>query len=143
MMPLIDAQHSFYEGLTAYHFARQHPNENDEWMNLGERAICDYRMLASHSTWNWENKLFLLEAERHVCKGELDEAESKYIAAIESAHNHRFVHEAGLANELLSAFFTKNAKFDKAKHHLSEARACYEKWGAYAILDRLSPSDAA
>jgi len=140
MMPLIDAYHAFFEGLTAFHFARQAAHE-PKWIDIGNKVLDSYRTYASHSKWNWENKLLLLEAENHYSKGELDEAEQKYSAAIKSAHEHRFIHEEGLAQELFSAFHVTHGNLDKAKHHILQARACYEKWGAFALVDMLDSSD--
>jgi len=136
MMPLIDIQFSFYSGLTAYHFARYLPNE-PRWVAIGGKALSSFKYWKSHSTWNWENKFFLLEAECHFSKGETEKARLNYRLAIESARKHKFVHEEGLANELCSTFHATIGNADKAKSHISEARACYQKWGAYALIDQL------
>ncbi|KAL7539299.1 hypothetical protein ACHAXR_009167 [Thalassiosira sp. AJA248-18] len=140
VMPLIDAYHAFYEGLTAFHFARHSSDDEQKWMEIGEKDLSPFRTWAAHSTWNWENKLLLLEAEMHFSKKEMEKAEEKYRAAIQSAQCHRFIHEEGLANELFSVFHNTNGNFDKAKIHISEARACYEKWGAFALIDLLDSS---
>ena len=136
IMPLLDAYHAFYSGLTAFHFARHFESE-PKWMATGEKALSLYKIWARHSTWNWENKFYLMQAECHFCKGELKEAEEMYRLAINSARKHRFVHEEGLGHELLSVFYTSTGNTDKAKCHISEARTCYERWGAFALLDLL------
>mmetsp|Transcript_1921 Transcript_1921/g.4149 ORF Transcript_1921/g.4149 Transcript_1921/m.4149 type:complete len:1254 (-) Transcript_1921:1038-4799(-) len=140
MMPLVDVYHALYEGLTAYHFARHLPND-PKWMEIGEKALLSFKTWKSHSTWNWENKFLLLEAECHFSKGELEKAEQTYTLAIESARRHKFVHEEGLGNELCSTFYTTIGNVDKAKCHISAARACYEKWGAFALVDLLDSSE--
>jgi len=94
-----------------------------------------------HGYWNWENKLLLLEAESHACEGELEMAKSKFRASIDSAKRHRFVHEEGLASELLGAFLEENGNVDEAKEHYAYARLCYQKWGAFALADRLSQKE--
>lgn len=71
----------------------------------------------------------------------MEEAEEKYQAAIESARRHRFVHEEGLANELFADFLTSCGKTDQAKLFLTRARACYETWGAVAVVARLDGID--
>ena len=134
--------HTFYEGLTAFHFARHSADdEPNKWFQMGEKASSSFKTWATHSTWNWENKLLLLEAEWHFSKREMEKAEEKYNLAIESARRHRFVHEQGLANELFSAFHISNGNIGKAKSHIAEARACYEKWGASALVELLDSSE--
>mmetsp|Transcript_32788 Transcript_32788/g.69847 ORF Transcript_32788/g.69847 Transcript_32788/m.69847 type:complete len:207 (-) Transcript_32788:240-860(-) len=132
------ACHTFYKGLTALHFARRSSNdESDKWFTIGEKALTSFHTWLKHSTWNWENKLLLLEAEWHFSKGEMKRAEEKYVLSIRSARRHRFVHEEGLANELFSVFYITNMDVEKWNSHISEARACYEKWGAFALVELL------
>ncbi|KAL7539509.1 hypothetical protein ACHAXR_009352 [Thalassiosira sp. AJA248-18] len=136
--------HSFYEGLTYFHFVRcqvEDLGKQKEWIEIGEKNLSLFRTWSKHSTWNWENKLLLLEAEWYFSRGEMDTAEEKYRAAIKSARQHRFVHEEGLSNELFSAFHNTIGNFDKTKSHIAEARACYEKWGAFALVELLDSSE--
>ncbi|KAL7540144.1 hypothetical protein ACHAXR_009891 [Thalassiosira sp. AJA248-18] len=129
--------HVFYAGMSALHCARIHPNE-PKWMEAAEKnALASYRMWAQHSSWNFEHRLFLLEAEWHFARDETEKAEGKYNAAIESARRHRFVNEEGLANDLFSTFHTANGDVNKARRHITEARACYDKWGARALVHLL------
>lgn len=131
-----DVYASFYSGLTAFHFIRQPAEETqrEKCIELAEKALASMKAWAPRSTWNWENKLFLLSAESLFTKGKTEMAEEKYQAAIRSAKEHKFISEEGLANELLSAFYVANGEVDKAKRHSSEARTCYEKWGALALV---------
>jgi len=127
--------YTFYEGLTAFYLARNHSKPN--YVEIGEKAMSLFQGLAKHSNWNWENKMLLLEAEWHFCKGDIAKAEGKYELAAESAKKHRFIHEEGLANDLFSAFYKSNGNVDKARRRVSDAKACYEKWGASALVDVL------
>jgi len=141
MMPLIDAYHAFYEGLTAFHFARHSADdEPNKWFQIGEKALSSFKTWATHSTWNWENKLLLLEAEWHFSKGEMEKAEVKYNLAIESARRHRFIHEEGLANDLAASFHLYHYMEKEALGHLTQVKKCYEKWGAFALVERLDSS---
>lgn len=137
MFGFIDSLHVFYEGISLLHCARCNPNEPQYMEIVEKRALPSFRRWAQHSLWNFENRLFLLEAQWYFAKGEMQQAEEKFKAAIESARKHRFVHEEGLANELCADFYTATGHPDKSKVHLAEARACYKLWGAQAILDRL------
>ena len=133
-MGVADVEHVFYEGLIAFRLFR---SGDEAKLEVGKAAVSSFKAWVSHSTWNWENKLLLLEAEMLSCKQDVAGAEAKYQAAIESAKQHKFVHEEGLANELFAGFHAANGDTDRAKSHLSEARACYEKWGATAVVERL------
>ncbi len=138
-MRFIDVFHALYEGLTAFHLARCSTDEVEklEWMGIGKKSIGQYKVWQEHSTWNFENKLLLLQAECHRCTGENDDAEPKYLAAIESAQRHRFLHEEGLAIELYAAFLKAKGECEKSKTQLLLAIASYEKWGASAVVNLL------
>mmetsp|Transcript_7798 Transcript_7798/g.13753 ORF Transcript_7798/g.13753 Transcript_7798/m.13753 type:complete len:833 (+) Transcript_7798:1125-3623(+) len=133
--------HAFYKGLISFHLARC--SDDREKMMDGEKALSSFQVWVKEknaSVWNFEHRLLILEAEWHFSKGETEKVEEKYNLAIESARRHRFIHEEGLANELSSTFHNSNGNIDKAKSHISEARACYEKWGAFALVERLDSS---
>lgn len=140
LVSLIDAYHTFYEGLTALCLARRRCLNEPKWLEIGEKAVSQYVDWETHSTWNWQNKLLLLQAECHFSKGEMGKAEEKYKLAIDSARRHRFIHEEGLANELYSAFHSANRNVDERKKYIAAARVCYEKWGAHAPVDLLDAS---
>ena len=86
--------------------------------------------------------MLLLEAESHACEGELEMAKFKFHASIDSAQRHRFVHEEGLASELFGMFHDENGNKEEAMQQYSHARSCYQKWGAFALADRLYKSTA-
>lgn len=85
--------------------------------------------------------MLLLEAELHSCQGEMEMAKSKFQESIDSAQKHRFIHEEGLARELFGMFYNENGKKEEAKLQYAHARACYQKWGAFALADRLYDSE--
>ncbi|EED86502.1 THAPSDRAFT_264653, partial [Thalassiosira pseudonana CCMP1335] len=138
-MRFSDVYHALYEGLSAFCLARSSVDE-PKWMVLGENAIATYRSWVKHSSWNFENKLLLLEAERFFAKGEIEAAKEKYETSIESARRHRFVHEEGLAMELLGRLYRDSGRLEEAKEQIALAHVCYDKWGAKGVLDRLGAS---
>jgi len=139
---IADLFQTFYQGVSAFRLARLEDDKAREWLDVGNKAISQYQTWVKCSDWNWENKLLLLEAESHACEGELEVAKSKFRASIDSAQRHRFVHEEGLANELLGTFLEENGNLDEAKEQYAHARSCYQKWGAFALVDRLLESTA-
>ena len=127
----------FYQGVSAFRLTRLGDDKAEEWKGVGNNAISQYQTWIKYSEWNWENKLLLLEAELHACEGELEMAKSKFIASIDSARRHRFVHEEGLASELLGIFLEESGEVEESKRQFAHARSCYQKWGAFALADRL------
>ena len=139
-MSFMEVYHIFCEGLTAFQLARRSSSSSaatSKWMEIGEKAVERFRFYEKGSTWNYENMLLLLEAEYHRCKQEEDKAATKYRASIKSAQEHRFVHEEALALEFYGDFLRSIRKVDEAIQTYANARVCYEKWGAHAIIPRL------
>lgn len=136
-MRFLDIYHVFYEGITALRLARMDHTDRQKWIDIGENAVATFGTWKDYNTWNFENKYLLLTAELHHTRGEDDAAEIKYKASIDSARNHRFVHEEGLAMESLGLFYKATKKEIHAREFLMSARICYENWGACAVVARL------
>eukprot|EP00985_Skeletonema_marinoi_P030480 scaffold32239_cov116-Skeletonema_marinoi.AAC.1 len=85
---------------------------------------------ATESVWNFENKLFLLQAERHYAFGEMDRAAEKYKLAQKSSKKHRFIHEEALACELAASFHVKAGNVKFVAELIDRAVNCYQTWGA-------------
>jgi len=137
-----DMFQTFYLGISAFHLARLEDCKSREWEIVGKDALLKYQTWVNYSDWNWENKMLLLEAESYACEGELEKAKFKFRASIDSAQKHRFVHEAGLASELLGMLYEENGNEEKAMQQYAHARSCYQNWGAFALADRLCRSTA-
>ena len=135
----LDVYHSFYEGLTAFQLARTSADMN-HWIEIGQCAIASFQEWVKHSVWNFENKLLLLQAELNFLNGLKDDAIEIYQASIKSATDHRFVHEQGLAIELLGSLYKHYGDVDQMKSQLTSARKCYEKWGAHAVIELRAPA---
>ena len=139
-MRFMDIYYIFYEGLTALQLARRESNEQEKWIGIGESAVSKFQTWVGHSTWNFENKHLLLSAELASVKGDFRAAEEKYKASAISAHEHRFIHEEGLAIELLGSFYKNRGDLEGSRDVLTKARACYIKWGATAVVEQLDAS---
>jgi len=126
----------FYEGLLAFRLARTEA-DREHWRLIGQKSINTYQTWVKHSEWNFENKLLLLEAESHFSNCEYESAEKTYLASIDSARRHKFVHEEGLAMDLLASFYNVRGKVEPANSYLEGAYSCYEKWGAFGLLKHL------
>lgn len=90
----------FFEGLASFQVARQANGQTDErarWIAKGGSILEQMTNWSSHSSWNWENKRLLLEAEKARTLGDFDSAASFYEIAVRSAHDHKFIHEEAIA----------------------------------------------
>ena len=127
----------FFEALASYQLARQRSNEATKLIQKGEVILAKMKCWSEHSSWNWENKSFLLEAEKMHTLGNFDKAGPLYISAIRSAYQHKFVHEEAIASELAGLFYCERGLHDKSKALLIHCVRCYQKWGALAIAKRV------
>mmetsp|Transcript_5250 Transcript_5250/g.10776 ORF Transcript_5250/g.10776 Transcript_5250/m.10776 type:complete len:1536 (-) Transcript_5250:31-4638(-) len=119
---------TFFSGILAFHRYRQSQAEKD--LRLGMDAICKFEFWLKFSPSNFENKLFLLNAEQTSLL-DIEEAKKHYEASIKSARDNGRVHEQGLANELMGKTFSTVAnKSAYAIECLKKARICYLQWGA-------------
>jgi hypothetical protein len=87
---------AFIDGLIAFTRAQKHEVDEDQWTNIAQGAIEKFTLLVNISSWNFTHKLFLLEAEHHVLKGNDALAVEKYDLSITTARRHQFLHEEGL-----------------------------------------------
>lgn len=91
----------FYEGLASFHLAHK-TDDRTKWtafVKRGESVLARMTLWSQHSTWNWENKRLLLEAESMQLSDNVEETSivSTYMQAIQSAQRHKFIHEEGIA----------------------------------------------
>ena len=74
----------FFEGLASFLLARQttRDSERSRWIEKGEKVLTKIRYWSEHSSWNWEDKMVLLEAEKMYTMGNFDQAALLYEKAI-------------------------------------------------------------
>ena len=133
---LATAYREFYSGLIAFHWFRE--TLDRYWINIGNSAMAKMESWSSQCSWNFSNKLILLQAESHYALGEIQIAAEKYSQAIESARKHRFVHEEAVACELASIFHQKEmSDQDMSSTLMKRSIECYKTWGAQKKVDAL------
>jgi len=120
---------TFYSGLLAFHIFRE--TQDRHWLDRGIHAMRETETWAREGCkWNFENKALLLNAEYHFCIGDFDKAAERYELAITSSHNHHFVHEEAIANELAAYFQLERGIKDVSVGLTQRAIECYQSWGA-------------
>ncbi|KAL7539994.1 hypothetical protein ACHAXR_009783 [Thalassiosira sp. AJA248-18] len=119
---------AFYSGLIALHCLRE--SKDQYWMDIALNASRAMETWAEGCKWNFENKALLLSAEYHFSIGEFDKAADEYHLSIASAHEHRFVHEEAIGNELAAYFHLDRGREDLSNELMTRAIECYQSWGA-------------
>ncbi len=128
----------FFEGLASFQLARQSSDEESaKWIEKGQVVLAKILCRKEHSLWNWENKVLLLEAENMYTKGDVDRAGPLYDDAIQSARDHKFVHEEAIASELAGIFYYEGGFRQKSYSYLAHSVKSYEEWGAHAVARRV------
>ncbi|MCP4690997.1 MAG: PAS domain S-box protein [Desulfobacterales bacterium] len=90
---------------------------------------------AFHAPMNFMHKFYLVEAEWMRARGD-GEAPEFYERAMALAHEHEYIHEEALANELYANYWLGRRKEKIARLYLTEAHYLYTRWGAGAkVLD--------
>ena len=126
----------FFEGLACFHFARQ--TNEEEWLVRGSSILETFkRWKELGSAWNFQNKVQLLQAEREYCTGDNESASASYEESIKSAHDHKFVHEEGIAHELYGHFNLERGHRPEALRSFNSSVKCYMSWGALAVARRV------
>jgi len=130
----------FFEGLASFLLAREttRDSERSRWIEKGEKVLTKIRYWSEHSSWNWEDKMVLLEAEKMYTMGSFDQASLLYERAIRLAHEHKFVNDEAIASELAGVFFCELGLNDmKGEALLLHSVQCYKTWGALAVARRV------
>ena len=130
----------FFEGLASFLLARQATRDSEhraKWIEKGESVLTKMKYWSEHSSWNWESKMVLLEAEKMHTIGSFDQASLFYDRAIRVAHEHKFVNDEAIASELAGTFFCERGLSVAAEALLLHSVHCYKTWGALAVARRV------
>jgi len=79
---------------------------------------------------NFLNMYILVDAEIARIKGDTLKAMDLYDQAIALAHEHKFIQNEAIGNELGAKLWMHRGKKDFAKLYLKKAYYCYNQWGA-------------
>ena len=86
------AFHAFYIGLVSFWLARKSglgSVDAQQWNERGKLSKMALKKWAESSSWNFENKWYLLEAEESFCSNNFEAAKTYYDKAIASAKDHK------------------------------------------------------
>jgi len=125
----VHTAHTFYSGLVSSWVFRK--SKDAKWADRARKAKFLMKKWAD-CKWNFQNKLYLMEAEEAFCYNDIANAEYLYEKALSSAREHRFIHEEALAHELAGHFFLELNRKGTAVEHFMQAHEKYLQWGAVA-----------
>ena len=130
----------FFEGLALFLLSRQTTRDGERlrWIEKGENVLTKMKYWSKHSSWNWESKMVLLEAEKLYTMGNIDQASLFYERAIRVAREHKFVNDEAIASELAGVFFCERGLDNvKAEALVLHSVQCYKTWDALAVARRV------
>jgi hypothetical protein len=128
--------------MISFYFARKRRGDEARWAAIGEEVISSLQQWSLLSSWNFANKLYLLEAEYYFLKENEQKTMACYNASIKAASDHRFYHEEGLAHEKAATYLLHKSNHDAALEYFTNAKKCYEMWGAHALVSRVEKAIA-
>jgi GAF domain-containing protein len=132
------ADYHFFAALArAAHHDAMSPEEQTK--NLREMVLHQQQLQvwATNSPENFGNRAALVNAEIARIEGRAFDAESLYEQAIREAHEHGFVQNEGLAQEIAAQFYAGRGLDTIARAYLRNARDCYLRWGADGKVHQL------
>ena len=127
-----------FEGLACFLCSREAEEPaKTALIEKGQSILREAKSLAKHSSWNWQNKVLLLDAMNNHTIGNLEEAGRLYISSIQSAREHRFIHEEAVASELTGEYLFEMGRQSEAYALYDHSIKCFEEWGAQAVVKRV------
>ena len=113
------------------------PTSRHEWRDLLTAHREQLREWADNYPPTFGDKYALVSAEIARLEGRDADAMRLYEQAIQSAREHGFVQNEGLAHEVAARFYAARG-FDTIAHaYLRDARRCYLRWGAFGKVRQL------
>ncbi|MEG3839983.1 AAA family ATPase, partial [Microcoleus sp. herbarium14] len=131
-------EYHFYDALArlaAYPFATKKEQEEHLFYATSNRKKLQKKALSA--PMNLQHKCDLITAEKARVLGNIVRAMEYYDCAIAGAQENGYIQVQALASELAGAFYLSIGRERIAKTYLTEARYCYQRWGAKAKLAHL------
>ena len=133
--------YSYYTSLTLAALYENAPADvQTGWHELLTAHREQLREWADNYPPTFGDKHALVSAEIARLEGRDADATRLYEQAIQSARQHGFVQNEGLANELAARFYAARGFEKIAQMYLKDARYCYLRWGALGKVRQLEQS---
>jgi predicted ATPase/signal transduction histidine kinase len=130
--------YSYYTALTvAALYEKASADERAGWRDLLAAHREQLREWAENYPPTFGDKYALVSSEIARLEGRDAEAMRLYEQAIQSAREHGFVQNEGLAHEVAAGFYAARGVESIAQTYLRNARDCYLRWGAFGKVRQL------
>jgi PAS domain S-box-containing protein len=128
----------YYAALTvAVLYEEASADQQSGWHELLTAHREQLREWAENYPPTFSDKYALVSAELARIEGRDADAMRLYERAIQSAREHGFVQNEGVAHEVAARFYATRDFETTAHAYLSNARNCYERWGALGKVEQL------
>ena len=128
----------YYAALTvAALYEEASADQQSGWRELLTAHREQLREWAENYPPTFSDKYFLVSAELARIEGRDADAMRLYERAIQSAREHGFVQNEGVSHEVAARFYAARDFETTAHAYLSNARNCYERWGAFGKVQQL------
>ena len=128
----------YYAALTvAACYEKASADEQNRWRELLTAHQEQLREWAQTYPPTFADKHALVSAEIARLEGRAFDAMGLYEQAIQSAREHGFVQNEGLAHEVAARFYATRGFATSARAYLRNARYCYLRWGAEGKVRQL------
>jgi PAS domain S-box-containing protein len=128
----------YYSALTAAAcYENASSDQQQEWRELLTVHQEQLREWAENYPPTFADKHQLVLAEIARLEGRDADAMRLYEQAIQSAREHGFVQNEGVAHELAAEFYLDRGSTTAARAHLENARSCFARWGAIGKVQQL------
>jgi PAS domain S-box-containing protein len=128
----------YYAALTvAALYEEASADQQSGWRELLTAHREQLREWAENYPPTFSDKYFLVSAELARIEGRDADAMRLYERAIQSAREHGFVQNEGVSHEVAARFYAARDFETTAHAYLSNARNCYERWGALGKVQQL------
>jgi hypothetical protein len=132
----VDIFIEFTAGLSCYKVYRD--TRDPTWASRGKKCTNQMKLWNDQgSSWNFQHRLHLLEAEEHCSNFEFNLAKVSYRNAIASARSSKFVNDEALASDLAGRFYLEIGDLELSFKHFRVAHEKYSEWGAVGKASRL------
>ena len=107
-------------------------------MDIVRKAKTDLKLWSEQgSLHNFQQKMYLMEAEERFCLGDFSNARVSYNKAIVASQVHRFVNDEAMAHECAAKFYFEARNLSLSLEHFKSACEKYQQWGAAAKAKQL------
>jgi PAS domain S-box-containing protein len=132
------AEYHFYDALArAAQYDAASTDERPQHLEALASHHKQFEAWAESCPENFANRAALLAAEIARIEDRALDAMSLYERAIQSAREHGFVQNEGLAHETAARFYLARGFETIAQVYLRNARNCYDRWGALGKVKHL------